>query len=680
MGIIRREYLTGILILVNGAISLTSIKNVSIAGFDCRTPREIRTFDRAQFCPKPGKVVNREQKVTVIQRDDVTTHVALRCKQRESKFLIYCGAYSHMKLLRSPVIDQTVEVTVAECQRMMTTQTIILRNGKAQPLTIGKRTVFSYIEHGTAEWDSTNFKCNGATIMFQGEQHENTMVYISGSIELTKVDIKYSKGKVIDATDHVGIKSTCKDNCIDNEATYVRVGHQSECKLKKIRQISMMRVQLGTEEYVISHGHKLLLNLGKRVSPPEGCGIGNVIQTQYKDLLVSFEDGGKLSTITGDGVNLDLELRTTSEYLQYYTEHMIQGVSEGFKKRICEREVNLNDGINLSPFHEGYLIRSRGDIFQELKCNPVKVNAMVNTAPVDHCYRHALPVYLGNELVLLDTQSRTIYDLGEKQQIPCAIMFPDLVYDVTRSILIYADPVIRVNSDIKVIQAGDWSKGEPNHEKINLNLLYTTDEMVKYSNLLHFQRVRDSVLSDIVSNVCSGDKNRCGFDSGFVKPTLNWHNLVPEIPVLLPFEKVMKYMKNAGSLGGVIFLMYVIFQAMYRVMRALNKRLCPHGRGGSREKAAEQITVSVSQNAAPKEDAGRPPRDQLQMTSSSSPSREPVIAPTHLTPINTEARPGEKSSPRPLQQASPSQRRRSIPPSSTMTNRDSHRRVRHHRK
>ena len=200
--------------------------------------------------------------------------------------------------------------------------------------------------------------------------------------------------------------------------------------------------------------------------------------------------------------------------------------------------------------------------------------------------------------------------------------------------------------------------------------------MVKYSNLLHFQRVRDSVLSDIVSNVCSGDKNRCGFDSGFVKPTLNWHNLVPEIPVLLPFERVVKYVKNAGSVGGVIFLMYVMFQAMYRVMQALNRRLCPQGRGGNRGRQAEQILVSVSQNAVPKEEDGRRPhRDQLPMVARSSLPREPMIAaPTHSTQINTETRSAERSSPRPSRRASPS-RRRSIPPGSS-TSRDSHRRVR----
>ena len=123
--------------------------------------------------------------------------------------------------------------------------------------------------------------------------------------------------------------------------------------------------------------------------------MGDVFTTQYDRQVISQDTETLLEGTLGECFDLDLGLKTTNEFLQCYIEQMVQGVLETIYSRICERDISLEEGLNLSLFHEGYLIRSRRNVFQ-------------------------------------------------KQAITCNIIFPNLDYDDTRSILIYEDPVIRI--------------------------------------------------------------------------------------------------------------------------------------------------------------------------------------------------------------------------------------------
>ena len=215
--------------------------------------------------------------------------------------------------------------------------------------------------------------------------------------------------------------------------------------------------------------------------------------------------------------------------MQFYTESLSNNINSALTEKLCTSKLNFPAGTDISPLNPDYLIRRRGEILQEFKCIPVKVTAIVNSQPHPRCFRHGMPVYLGNTLVLLDTQKKTVIDIEKRNQINCNLIYPDFVWDTNHEILLYADPTIRVETHLKILDFA-MTVHEERHESVEKNLFYTQEELTKYENLMHFHQVREEIFDDFVSNLCNGQDSPCGYNSNFDQPLIKFDNLLPNIP------------------------------------------------------------------------------------------------------------------------------------------------------
>ena len=72
-------------------------------------------------------------------------------------------------------------------------------------------------------------------------------------------------------------------------------------------------------------------------------------------------------------LDLDLELRISEEYLHYEMERALQEQVTDMQHHLCSISAENLQQMERSPLHIDALIRIRGDIIQEMKCQTVEV-------------------------------------------------------------------------------------------------------------------------------------------------------------------------------------------------------------------------------------------------------------------------------------------------------------------
>ena len=91
-------------------------------GLDCRNPSKIASFLTKDWCTptstSSGNVSGKKKTVTIMQDAKFQIVSGIRCTKQVSKFLVYCGSYSHMKLFGPPTILEPSVITTQECSDM----------------------------------------------------------------------------------------------------------------------------------------------------------------------------------------------------------------------------------------------------------------------------------------------------------------------------------------------------------------------------------------------------------------------------------------------------------------------------------------------------------------------------------------------------------------------------------
>ena len=105
-----------------GLQQTTPNNHFTLDGLDCRKPSSIASFLSRDWCvPAPimkGDAQQGNKIVTIVQQGDLQIIQGIRCTKHVSRFLVYCGSYSHMKLFGPPTILEPAVISSDECSDM----------------------------------------------------------------------------------------------------------------------------------------------------------------------------------------------------------------------------------------------------------------------------------------------------------------------------------------------------------------------------------------------------------------------------------------------------------------------------------------------------------------------------------------------------------------------------------
>ena len=361
---------------------------MKIEAFDCRKPNSLVSYAKADWCGKKNKPVNllgdkdaRKLDVTIIQQFKRQNIRGIRCTKRISRFLIYCGVYSHQKFFKPPTILEPAIMTVDKCKDTFTRRAYIFQE-RTIKIQLNEQIQYTEIPHGRIWATTENTCCTGAKFEINGEIHEQMLELKTMEISMTEVDILITDNKLSDIQNNMELEKGCIDNmkCIVGTHTYLLLDQPTSCKWARVRSMQLTPIQLLKKgiptNYYINQEHKVIL---RKISQQklDDCQI-TATTTDYPEIMLIEGEQDKLAelpeiTAHPEILDLDLELRISEEYLHYEMERALQEQVTDMQHHLCSISAENLQQMERSPLHIDALIRIRGDIIQEMKCQTVEV-------------------------------------------------------------------------------------------------------------------------------------------------------------------------------------------------------------------------------------------------------------------------------------------------------------------
>ena len=177
--------------------------------------------------------------------------------------------------------------------------------------------------------------------MINRELHRSVLTLVTVELEITEVSPEmYPNGT------YQSFRCTDGQQCQDGLTSYVLRKELNHCPLFIIRTLLMHPVSVQTEEGKkagwISEEHKLLLMEGNREFAPPGCGpVTTIINTNFKNLKIVLKEEGiselrhVAHTLGAHELDLDLEMRTSAEYLTYNMEQLLRSKMLHMGSNLC---------------------------------------------------------------------------------------------------------------------------------------------------------------------------------------------------------------------------------------------------------------------------------------------------------------------------------------------------------
>ena len=561
------------------AIFEKGASEISLSALDCFHPKTVVHANLMNICAPPvdpdagAQTAAQEQAVTILQHEDEIVLKGYRCTMKQTTLFVYCGAYSHEKLLRPPAVLEPQVVTIGTCKTAYKNGMLRDQVRRNHIVTVNQKLYYKMFRHGSTHADVDNVHCEGETFSVDGRMHKSMLEMVSVEFLMEEVELEYSPGSLKDLYYNVQLPTRCQVDreCTHDLATYVVLEPRTWCPLKLIRTIPMETVTVrarGQERTgLVSHAHKVFLLEETEYQGPTTCRFKEkLLNTNFDKLKVVR---GALRTyaaeLAQDGLDLDLEVRVLSEYKAFVAERSLEAQQSDLAQALCKMTQHNLHSVEISPFNQDALLRVSGEVLNELRCTRVTVQVKLRTS-AGYCTLDGLPAYHKGQLWFVQPVTRLLIKPEDARKVKCDNAYLP-VFVVNGSMALIADPDVRVyNSSIVEWHVQDAGRGGREHEEFSDDLLYTKAEIDQFNFLIHFSRTRQNILSSITENYCATE-GECGtFRPQRPYTPFNLANLEERLdPEQYLIHYVQRYVEKVGLIGGALYLMQLVLQALRKL-------------------------------------------------------------------------------------------------------------------
>ena len=119
--------LTGVLVVHVFMGNGTLVEGHQLLYNDCSSPTDIIRLDALEACNQKQRQLDmtKYQSYILLQRVGELETGGWHCYMEVSDFLLFCGAFSHMKMLKTPTVDKPTPVTQAQCREWVTSERFV---------------------------------------------------------------------------------------------------------------------------------------------------------------------------------------------------------------------------------------------------------------------------------------------------------------------------------------------------------------------------------------------------------------------------------------------------------------------------------------------------------------------------------------------------------------------------
>ena len=444
------------------------------------------------------------------------------------------------------------------------------------PITVNHKAQYQFVRHGALTYSTNNVDCMGAAVMIHGEEISSLLELVSVQLVVKEIEIALDIGSAIDLDKNVKLPNLCshEQTCQVGLGSYVLVHPEKNCHLSLIRCHSFRRVPLTQDgqqrEALVSDETKTLLTLGATEVAPAGCKpVFTYRATEHPHLKVVTKDlaiadiSNMQQHLEAGNLDLELELKVTASYMAYHLDVILNSQLASMGKKLCHMSRHTIETTELSPFHANSLIRVRGDLVQELSCAKVSAHVRVGENRDGKCYADSIPAWIHNEPVRIQAGTHLVLQQEAVETVNCNNSYAPIFVAADEKTLLSANPTVQVeNITLHHLEEDYLHLGQPGlveHDNYGEDFLYTTDEIARFNDLIHFQRVKKRVINNLVTDYCANNP-ACGSYQPQGEPAepFNLQAVTDEITAPLTwFNRALDFLMRWGSLCSAFLFLFL---------------------------------------------------------------------------------------------------------------------------
>ena len=517
------------------------VTDYNLKYYDCTKPENLKLFNKV--CVNENSVEDGDmEEWTLLQIEQSVETNGWSCQARKSTFEYFCGAFSHVKIMKIPSIDVPVNLTPEHCRMLVTTQSIglpFLQTSTAVKL--GGETIISVSAHGLIHDSDRKVACEGESLKVGNTIIDDVLELDQWRITIRQEEFRYNigdagPGRIMTRFTHDLLPQKCgvSDGGCVTDRTYiwdVPYG-RGLCQLVEVQQLKLTSINGGKE--LIDPDRRLVFRNEGMVELPQGCPSGQMMKTGWNMLrLTKVKEG--FHKLKADELDITLYSDVSDSYLEMSLENKLNQLDNRLHYQLCETSTVEANRIQRTV--DGRFTTRLGDAVAVFTC-PEKIGKII--VPTEGCY-NKVPMENGR---FVDLRTRVAGLHAER--IPCNQHFPMMILTQEGEWVTLGKTITRVERPANLHEKG----GQLFEENfIKQRGIYSKQEIAAWETMAGWGDVRESVTSKITMGVMNTGER------GYQFPSYNLALLEAGVKrELSPWENLMEAVENYTGLLCVAIL------------------------------------------------------------------------------------------------------------------------------
>ena len=462
----------------------------SISTYNCNTPTHVETYQKHSICQTSENVANQEQTYQVVQQHRSERSHGYRCQLKYSEFLLKCGMFAHIKLLRIPKINHIETLTIDYCMDLILRRKFRHQSdGTTYLVKLNQLNIYRITTIGTLEEQNDEISCTGGNLHLQGKEHTNILQLFEYKLLITPETFVLHDNHVEVETRKISLP--CQSNlpgCVTLSGTFTYQPRSTqECKLMWIREVKLSPI---LHTYLVNLKYQLLFNQTGRTYLPN-CPK-DLITTQLEDIFLIHGPRTTIQHLDSHELEISQEIRMIAEFAAFYTETKFLSVDKTIQEVICQSDIK-NHGEEPHQLQGETFLLNHGDIVYSYRCK----QKIVTIRETNSCYQDI--AIKDNDFPFAHPQTRVLKKTSIIQ--PCSIHFPLIIKTL--------EGWVSINPKLKMIptpklyrESSEKEHSKPKHLDFSQGGLYSKGELEEWNQLILFPTYRKGLIDQISQGSC----------------------------------------------------------------------------------------------------------------------------------------------------------------------------------
>ena len=466
---------------------------------DCSKPTNIQRISIYTACENERVNEKPVEKYAVLQQMRNQILKGYKCKVTRSKWMLFCGAFSHERFITIPEIEVVQSLSASKCENMVNTNTFISHYGTTHGVAMSEETIFSVNELGV-----THTETNGK-VWCKGQEMKMGDIVLNDVLVMSQYRITLEKEEYVTSTtngqslhqveatfDHVILPKSCtasSSGCVTNSWTYIWNPEPMKCKLMKVQEGTFVE----ENGLLVDHKLKLLFRVTGENAGLPGCPPGKLTYTEQRGMVLSknrdypWIDRQMDMTIWSD---------QKDDYIVYKLEEAAGQLRSNLNKQLCNNKyAMLPDFTGIIPMGKDKFAKRRGDILFTFNC-PSKMGKI---APMKDTCMTKIP--LEGDLYM-NPSDRIASKHASK--VDCSTYFPLTILseDGWVTVAETIKPAI-APTEVRLLQ------GKIDHESMKDGGIYRPEALEQFEDILEYGSFHNAILETLGYGICRKEGGPC---------------------------------------------------------------------------------------------------------------------------------------------------------------------------